>query len=113
MSTTTSGRSIRVLRFLFAAGLVLVAWFSLVAVGTLVAEPTRNVVVFASAPDAVRALARSDALVVAGGKGFTIMHGRSPGFVRQLYAGGAWLVLPAATGGCRGSARPLLSASTR
>jgi hypothetical protein len=90
----------RAARFLLAAGLALGVWFAMVAVATVVAEPTRRVVVFASAADAVRALARGDALILGGGNGFTIMHGRKPGFVRQLYAGGAWLVLPASAGGC-------------
>lgn len=84
---------------------MLVAWFALLAVATVVLEPTRRVVVFASAADAIRALVRGDALILGGGNGFTIMHGRKSGFVRQLYAGGAWLVLPASMGGCRGSAR--------
>ena len=100
MSTTTRSMPRRAARFLLAGGLVLGAWFALVAVATVVAEPTRRVVVFASATDAVRALVRGDALILGGGTGFTIMHGRKPGFVRQLYAGGAWLVLPASAGGC-------------
>jgi hypothetical protein len=87
-------------RFLLASGAVLAAWFSMVAVATVVAEPTRRVVVFAPAADAVRALARGDALILGGGTGFTIMHGSKPGFVKALYAGGAWLVLPASAGGC-------------
>jgi hypothetical protein len=113
MSTTTRSLPRRAVRFLLAGGLVLGAWFFLVAVGTLVAEPTRSVVVFAPGDDALRALAHSDALIVSSGDGFVIAHGQRPGFVRALYAGGAWLVLPASAGGCRGSAAPMVSASTR
>jgi hypothetical protein len=99
------------MRFLLAGGLVLAAWFSLLAVATVVAEPSSTVVVFASPADSMRALVRGDALILGGGKGFAIMYGRRRGFVRQLYAGGAWLVLPASTGGCHGLARPTRSAS--
>jgi hypothetical protein len=102
----------RAARFLLAGGLVVGAWFALVAVATVVAEPTRRVVVFASAADAVRALARGDALILGGGNGFTIMHGRKPGFVKELYAGGAWLVLPASAGGC-GWGSPVRTADAR
>jgi len=109
MSTITE----RATRFLLAAGLVLAAWFTLVAVVTVVAEPTRRVVVFALAPDAMHVLARSDALIVAGGTGFVIAQGRRPGFIGALYAGGAWLVLPASAGGCRGSGRSTVAASAR
>jgi hypothetical protein len=91
------------MRFLLGGALVLGVWFSLVAVATAIGEPKR-VVVFAPAADAIRALVRGDALILGGGNGFTIMHGRKRGFVRALYAGGAWLVLPATTGGCRGMA---------
>ena len=38
------------------------------------------------------------------GTGFVIANGDGPGFVRKLYAAGAWLVLPATAGGCRGTA---------
>lgn len=100
MSTTIRNRPRRALRFLLGSGLVLGVWFSLVAIATAVGEPKR-VVVFTPAADAIRALVRGDALILGGGNGFTIMHGRKSGFVRQLYAGGAWLVLPASTGGCR------------
>jgi hypothetical protein len=113
MSTTIESRGRRGLRFFLAASVVLAVWFSMVALATLVAEPTRSVVVFAPAPDALRALAHSDALIVGGGTGYVIAQGQYAGFVRALYAGGAWLVLPALTGGCRGMPRSEVTASMR
>ena len=99
MSTTTSSRPRRTLRFLLAGAFVLVAWFALLAVATVLLEPSRRVVVFASPADAIRALVRGDALILGGGNGFTIMHGRKTGFV--------WLPRPDDGSGCRRRTRAL------
>lgn len=99
--STTIERALRTALFLRAATLVLTGWFSILAVVTLVAEPSRSVAVFAPTDRAFRALAHSDALMLAGGAGFVIARGQHAGFVRELYAGGAWLVLPVWVGGCR------------
>ena len=40
--------------------------------------------------------------LVDGGNGYIIVQGQDSGFVRHLYAGGAWLVLPVIAGGCSG-----------
>jgi hypothetical protein len=84
---------------------VLVAWLLLVLLTTLMLEPTRMVAVFAPESAAFAALVRSDARLIDVGSGFVLAQGESRGFVRRLYAGGAWLVLPALTGGCRGGLR--------
>jgi hypothetical protein len=84
------------------AAVALVAWFALAALATLALEPTRTVAVFAPAPTSFSALARADGRLVGAGTGFILVQGQHNGFVRQLYAGGGWLVLPAVTGGCRG-----------
>ena len=104
MSTTTE-RCRRGVRFLGMALLVLTVWFSLAAVVTLVLEPTRTVAVFAPPSSALSALVHADARLVDAGAGYILVQGQHAGFVRRLYAGGGWLVLPAMTGGCRGGGR--------
>jgi hypothetical protein len=109
MSTTTDGLSAdglsigrRAARFLGAALLVASLWFAGLAATTVLAEPTRRVAVFGPAETTLRALTQGDGRLVDGGNGYIIVQGQDPGFVRQLYAGGAWLVLPVIAGGCRG-----------
>lgn len=109
MSTTTEDGGIarRAARLAGAALLVTAAWFVGLAIATLAAEPTRSVAVFGPQQRTLQAVARGDALLVDGGSGYVIVRGQHAGFVRALYAGGAWLVLPASSGGCR---RGLLAA---
>ena len=90
-------------RLMGAACVALAAWFALAALVTLVAEPVRTVAVFAPASEGLAAVAHADARLVGSGGGFILVRGEHAGFVRQLYAGGGWLVLPALTGGCRGA----------
>jgi hypothetical protein len=100
MSTITE-RCRRGMRFFSIAAGTLAAWFGLAALVTLVLEPTRTVAVFAPAPFSFSALEHADGRLVSAGTGFILVQGEQKGFVRQLYAGGGWLVLPALTGGCR------------
>ncbi|HEY5830133.1 MAG: hypothetical protein ACAH24_22840 [Hyphomicrobiaceae bacterium] len=104
MSTTIDGLSIerRAARFLGAALLVVSIWFAGLAAATAVAEPTRMVAVFGPAETTLRALTQGDSRLVEGGNGYIVVQGQHAGFVRHLYAGGAWLVLPVTVGGCRG-----------
>ena len=92
----------RAARFLGAALLVVSIWFAGLAAATAVAEPTRMVAVFGPAETTLRALTQGDSRLVDGGNGYIIVQGQHAGFVRHLYAGGAWLVLPVTVGGCRG-----------
>jgi hypothetical protein len=102
MSTTIDlGRTARrAARFIGAATLVMALWFSGLAAVVLVGEPTRGVIVLAPSEAAFRAALDSSALLVGGGNGYVIALGQHDGFVRELYAAGAWLVLPALRGGC-------------
>jgi|SRR5688572_7545079 hypothetical protein len=109
MSTTIDGPSIdslsigrRAARFVGALLLVSSIWFAGLAAATVLAEPTRRVAVFGPAETTLRALTRGDGRLVDGGNGYIIVQGQDSGFVRHLYAGGAWLVLPVVVGGCRG-----------
>lgn len=91
----------RAARFVGAILLVASIWFAGLAAATAVAEPTRMVAVFGPVGITLRALTQGDSRLVDGGNGYIIVQGRHVGFVRHLYAGGAWLVLPVTGGGCR------------
>jgi hypothetical protein len=89
-------------RFLGSALIVLAIWFAGLTVSTALVEPTRTVAVFGPSEAAWQALRASDSLLIGGGDGYVIVRGQRQGFVRELYGGGAWLVLPVSRGGCRG-----------
>jgi hypothetical protein len=82
--------------------LALGVWFGGLLIGAVAFEPTTAVMVLAPGGRAVIASAK-DAdvdLLEASGALFTVA-GRNAGFVRRLYASGAWFVLPVTSGGCR------------
>ena len=102
MHTTTE----RSTRTLLAAGvLALAAWFAGLAILAYAVEPSREVIVWAPDGRLPALSAGPVSLLDAPGGGFVRLRGESPGVVGDLYSGGAWLVLPAASGACR-SARP-------
>lgn len=88
-------------RFIGAALLVVAIWFSALAALLLMIEPTRDVIVFGPPEIALGAVVTSSSLAVDAGSSYVMARGQHHGFVRALYAGGAWLVLPAISGGCR------------
>lgn len=104
MSTITDRRDacVRPARLAGFGALALAVWFGGLLIGAVVFEPTTAVVVYAPGGRAVIASAsNADVdLLEASGSVFTVA-GRSAGFVRRLYASGAWFVLPAMSGGCR------------
>jgi hypothetical protein len=77
-----------------------VAFTSLVAI-VAISEPTHDVVVLGPPETSMRAVATGPSLLLDAGRTFVLVRGVRAGFVRELYAGGAWLVLPALSGGCR------------
>lgn len=88
-------------RFIGAALLVTAIWFVVLATVVVIAEPTRDVVVLGPPEISLGAVATGPSLVLDAGQTFVVVRGVRDGFVRELYAGGAWLVLPAMPGGCR------------
>lgn len=78
-------------------------WFAMLVVLTVLVEPTRDVVVIG--PAGLAALADSDTRIGDVGRLSITVRGMERGFVRALYAGGAWLVLPSRVGGCLGLRR--------
>jgi hypothetical protein len=103
MSSTIDTRNTRqwfaVLRFCGAACGVLVIWMVVAGFAAL-AEPADTVTIFGPEAKLTRAVAGTDVQLINAGRGFMIVRGRSSGFVRALYAAGAWAVLPGGIGAC-------------
>jgi hypothetical protein len=81
--------------------MALALWFAGVAMLTVLAEPTRAVIVFA--PDRaamMHTIAETDVALLDGSARMLSVTGPTPGFVAKLYGSGAWLVLPSRAGGC-------------
>ena len=95
------------------AGAALLIWFVGVAAMTAFVEPTAEVIVLAPATKAAALLSSARVAILDSPGGFLVVRGESPGFVRALYASGAWLVLPATSGGCRGGYRRLAAGPDR
>jgi hypothetical protein len=74
----------------------LAGWLGLTALTTLAVQPET---VVALGNPAALAAADGGALVAVG-RASLVLRPAAPGAVRRLYAGGAWLVLPAPGAGC-------------
>ena len=92
-------------RFVATLFTVLLVWFAGLAIVAVTLEPTADVIVFAPPGTIGAVFSRASVAIVDVPGGFLRARGIEPGFVRALYAGGAWLVLPATFGGCRGGYR--------
>ena len=80
----------------------LAAWFTALTLLTYAAEPSSEVIAWVPQSRMGDALSIAPVLLLDGQSGgFIRLRGEMSGFVRALYASGAWIVLPAATGGCR------------
>lgn len=99
-------------RFVGAALLVSAIWFAGLATVVVIAEPTRDVVVLGPPETSMTAVATGPSLLLDAGQTFVVVRGVRDGFVRELYAGGAWLVLPAMGGGCRTPPRKTVAPAT-
>lgn len=100
MSTTTERRGTHVATAVVALAL----WFGTLALWTAAANPGR-VLVLAPRRVAIAAALHANARLLAVHGASSIVSasndgGKQRGFVRDLYAGGAWLVLPGVAGGC-------------
>ncbi len=104
MSTIIERRPVRsTLRFVASACAALGCWLVCAALFTLLVEPDQTVTVFGPESSILRAVAATNVRWMAGGPGFAVVSGDSRGFVRALYQGGAWFVLPGAIGACYAS----------
>ena len=87
-------------RGLSTAVIALKVWFVGLSLVTLFTGPGQTVAVLGPSSLAFRAAARSDVAVLGGGAAYVLVRSERLGFVRDLYANGAWLVWPAFGGGC-------------
>jgi hypothetical protein len=95
---TTTDRAILV----GTALLALAGWFTALGLLTYTAEPSTEVIAWVPQARLAAALSITPISLLDGRSGgFVRLRGEKPGFVRALYASGAWIVLPAAMGGCR------------
>jgi hypothetical protein len=97
-------------RYFLTALTVVTAWFGGLGVLTLLAEPSTKVVIIAPGGTALRAAIASDVDLLDSGRNYIIVRSDRNGFVRDLYANGAWFVWPAIDGGCSSSLRQVPSA---
>lgn len=88
-------------RLVVIGAVALTVWM---AVLSALAFGSDAVVAWAPPGSLAKVLSTSPVSVVdAGTRGFVVLRGSAPGFVAELYAGGAWVVLPARRGaGCAG-----------
>ena len=102
MSTIIDRYSLGVRAVRFGCGMlgVVIAWFAALAAFTLLFEPESNVTMFGPMSAQVAAVESAEVKILSSGAAFMTVVGQQPGFVRALYAGGAWLVLPAMGRGC-------------
>jgi hypothetical protein len=97
----------RVPGWLAGAGFALLAWWGiLLALPFLRGEPGTVTVIALSESRLLAAIAAADVALLEGSGRVMVLAGRSPGFVRQLYAAGGVLVLATDGRGCTGIRNP-------
>jgi hypothetical protein len=83
------------------AGLVVVGWLSFAAGSAAFAPPGRSFALIGPSDRALGAIAAAGGHIVQTGNFVTIAQADDAGFVRRLYANGAWFVVDAdGAGGC-------------
>jgi hypothetical protein len=98
MPTTTRRRGARlpVRGMMLALGI----WFAGMAAVAYAFDPAAVIVFAPGGTAAVTAIAMADGKIVNSGFGFATGTSDRSGFVRRLYAQGAWFVWPSLTRGC-------------
>ncbi|MCB1480214.1 MAG: hypothetical protein R3D43_09445 [Tepidamorphaceae bacterium] len=89
----------RVLRRVLAACAILLAWVVVMAVLMVVAEPAPAALVFGGRPNLPGNLSE-DIRMMRSSRHMMVLTSSEPGYVREIYGAGAWLVLPALRNGC-------------
>jgi hypothetical protein len=84
------------------AAAALTLWALLIIVVTALFEPSPDVLLIGPPDLMIRTLDGSDSRLVDAGAAYVRVRGMERGFVRALYANGAWLIIPAGIGGCIG-----------
>ena len=82
-------------------GLVVAGWLSFAAGSAAFAPPDRSFAIIGPSAQALNAVAAAGGHIVQTSNFVTIAHADEAGFVRRLYANGAWFVVDAdGAGGC-------------
>ncbi len=86
--------------FFSSCFLIVTIWFILLVWLTYEFEPVPEAVIIGPNSALVSAIENSDVKVTGGSAPYMSVIGEKPGFVRELYRNGAWLVLPGSVSGC-------------
>lgn len=73
---------------------IIVIWVLIMALVYVLFEPGKTVMIFGPQHRTFAAVVAADARVLSSGDGFLVVRGEQAGYVRKLYSGGAWLVMP-------------------
>lgn len=87
-------------RTIVTGGGALLVWLALLAGVTVIAEPHADVMVLGPPRHTLSLLRGTDIRLTDLQETHAVLHGTGRGFVRQLYAHGALVVLPARAPGC-------------
>jgi hypothetical protein len=100
MFMTTDPRGIlrRILGITVPVSFVVAGWIGVLAIVTVLFEPTGRVLLFGPNVEASFMSAAVEGLPVATAGPFVQAVFEQPGFTRRLYASGVWLILPAPRG---------------
>jgi len=93
-------RPARVARFAGLVSGILMIWFVVLALVPVIRDAPGQYLVIGPSDVRLGAIGATMAALVAPGRGYTHIATSTPDAVGQLYAHGAWLVLPASNGGC-------------
>jgi len=97
--TTETGKIRRIIRpVLILTGLV-GFWFSAMVVAMFTLDVSRNALVFGSPTQILAGTSQDIKLLRTSRKSMVVTSSRQ-GYVRELYAAGAWIVLPSLNAGC-------------
>jgi hypothetical protein len=91
---TASGGAVSIVVPVLAGPGLIVLWVLLMALAYVLFEPGRTVMIFGPQSKTFAAVVKADAQVLSSGDGFIVVRGQQDGYVRKLYSGGAWLVMP-------------------
>ncbi|MGF1623069.1 MAG: hypothetical protein ACFCUR_20985 [Rhodomicrobiaceae bacterium] len=93
-------RPARVGRFAGLIAVILLIWFVILAMAPVIRDVPGQYLVIGPGDARLAAIGATTAALVSSGDGYTHIATSSPKAVGELYAHGAWLVLPASNGGC-------------
>lgn len=97
---SASTRLLSVGRFAGLLMAILIVWFFVLAFVPLIHDAPGQYLVIGPQKGRLAAIGETPAKLVSEGWGYTKIASSSPNVVKQLYAQGGWIILPASNGGC-------------